>query len=293
MGWIACSRPTELPENERNHIDELLAACAPLAVLVEHVRTFADMLTSRRGADLEDWMNAVESSDLPALHAFTRGLRKDLDAVVAGLSLPLQQTPDRGHQHQAQALEAADVRTGRLRAAPTADLAQLTPRRHNLFCARADRLTRSSPAATPTRPTTSHTGREGPFPSRRRRDAPSRSSNAPVVVANVLISARRPPRAPGTRTHAFTALPMSIPAHRSTRHSTLITTHPSQFGSPGGPSGPRRKDVESRARSNNQGRRRAARNVQLRVGLEAPVWNDVTGPPPAHFIHPGRPHQRP
>jgi transposase len=96
MGWIACSRPTELPENERNHIDELLAACAPLAVLVEHVRTFAEMLTSRRGADLEDWMNAVESSDLPALHAFTRGLRKDLDAVVAGLSLPYSKRPIEG-----------------------------------------------------------------------------------------------------------------------------------------------------------------------------------------------------
>jgi hypothetical protein len=27
------------------------------------------------------------------------------------------------------------------------------------------------------------------------------------------------------------------------------------------------------------------RSVQLRVGLEAPVWNDVTGSPPPHF-HP-------
>jgi hypothetical protein len=79
-------------------------------------------------------------------------------------------------------------------------------------------------------------------------------SSAPVVVANVLVSARRPPRAPDTRTHAFrSALPISSPAHRSTRHSTLITTHPSQFGSRDGPSGHRRKDVESRARSNNQG----------------------------------------
>jgi len=33
-------------------------------------------------------MTAVESSDLPALHAFIRGLLKDLDIVVAGLRLP-------------------------------------------------------------------------------------------------------------------------------------------------------------------------------------------------------------
>ena len=38
---------------------------------------------------------------------------------------------------------------------------------------------------------------------------------------------------------------MSSPAHRSTRHSTPITVHPSQFGSRDGPSGHRRKDVES------------------------------------------------
>ena len=95
VGWIM-SRPAELPEHERSHLDELLAACPPLTVLAEHVRTFADLLTTRRGADLEDWMTAVEASDLPALHAFVRGLRKDLDAVVAGLSLPYSNGPIEG-----------------------------------------------------------------------------------------------------------------------------------------------------------------------------------------------------
>jgi len=41
-------------------------------------------------------MTTVESSDLPALHAFVRGLRKDLDAVVAGLSLPYSNGPIEG-----------------------------------------------------------------------------------------------------------------------------------------------------------------------------------------------------
>ena len=90
------SRPAELPDHERGHLDELLAGCAPLAVLAEHVRAFADLLTTRRGADLEDWMAAVEASDLPALHGFVRGLRKDLDAVVAGLSLPYSNGPIEG-----------------------------------------------------------------------------------------------------------------------------------------------------------------------------------------------------
>jgi transposase len=33
-------------------------------------------------------MSTVEASDLPALHALIRGLRKDHAAVVAGLTLP-------------------------------------------------------------------------------------------------------------------------------------------------------------------------------------------------------------
>jgi len=41
-------------------------------------------------------MTTVESSDLPALHAVVRGLRKDLDAVVAGLSLPYSNGPIEG-----------------------------------------------------------------------------------------------------------------------------------------------------------------------------------------------------
>jgi hypothetical protein len=92
VGWIM-SRPAALAEHERGHLEELLAACPPLTVLAEHVRAFADLLTTRCGANLEAWMTAVESSDLPALHAFVRGLRKDLDA---GLSLPYSNGPIEG-----------------------------------------------------------------------------------------------------------------------------------------------------------------------------------------------------
>jgi transposase len=90
------SRAADLPEHDRSYLDELLAACSPLAVLAGHVRAFADLLTTRRGADLNGWLSEVEESDLPLLHAFVRGLRKDLDAVVAGLTLPYSNGPIEG-----------------------------------------------------------------------------------------------------------------------------------------------------------------------------------------------------
>jgi hypothetical protein len=36
--------------------------------LAEHVRAFAELLTTRRGADLEDWMSAVEAGELQSAH---------------------------------------------------------------------------------------------------------------------------------------------------------------------------------------------------------------------------------
>ena len=41
-------------------------------------------------------MSTVEASDLPALHAFIRGLREDLPVVIAGLSLPYSNGPAEG-----------------------------------------------------------------------------------------------------------------------------------------------------------------------------------------------------
>ncbi len=41
-------------------------------------------------------MSMVDASDLPALHAFVRGLRKDLPAVVAGLTMPYSNGPIEG-----------------------------------------------------------------------------------------------------------------------------------------------------------------------------------------------------
>ena len=95
VSWIM-TRPADLSEQDREHLDQLLASCPHLAVLTEYVRAFAQLLTDRRGADLEHWMRSVEASHLPALHPFVRGLRKDLPAVTAGLSLPYSNGPAEG-----------------------------------------------------------------------------------------------------------------------------------------------------------------------------------------------------
>ena len=55
---------------------------------VRHGAGFARMIKDLSGDKdkLIGWMGAVDA-DLPVLHSFTAGLRRDLDAVVAGLIL--------------------------------------------------------------------------------------------------------------------------------------------------------------------------------------------------------------
>ena len=52
-----------------------------------HVTEFAKILTGRHGGQLDDWIAAVEADDQPDLHSFVRGIKRDYDAVLNGLTM--------------------------------------------------------------------------------------------------------------------------------------------------------------------------------------------------------------
>ena len=53
------------------------------------VRSFAELVCQRQGeAVLRQWLQAVATSELSPLISFAAGLRKDLAAVTAGVTLP-------------------------------------------------------------------------------------------------------------------------------------------------------------------------------------------------------------
>jgi hypothetical protein len=55
---------------------------------------------------LTNWIGAVDA-DLPPLRAFTSGLRRDLDAVVAGLTLPYNSGAVKGTVNRIKQLKTA------------------------------------------------------------------------------------------------------------------------------------------------------------------------------------------
>jgi transposase len=86
--WIM-THPDHLASNDAASLTRLLDASPALAAAASHVRSFAGMMTRRQGLlALEDWLTAVEAGDQPALHSFARGIRRDQQAVTAGLALP-------------------------------------------------------------------------------------------------------------------------------------------------------------------------------------------------------------
>ena len=90
--WQVTGSITGLPRNlepdDAARLHAIRARRTELDAAVLHVAGFARMIKDLSGDKntLAAWMGAVDA-DLPVLRSFTAGLRRDLDAVVAGLTL--------------------------------------------------------------------------------------------------------------------------------------------------------------------------------------------------------------
>jgi transposase len=94
-GWIMRD-PDNLSDEDEQRLRAVLARCPELEATRRHVGAFAHMIRDLRGDRLSDWMDRVRDDKLPALHSFVTGLRQDLAAVTAGLTLPWNNGPAEG-----------------------------------------------------------------------------------------------------------------------------------------------------------------------------------------------------
>lgn len=86
-GWIM-RRPESLDANEQTRLAQVLARCPHLDAATAHVAAFAEIMSGLHGDRLDAWIGKVEADELPDLHSFTTGLRRDHQAVTNGLTLP-------------------------------------------------------------------------------------------------------------------------------------------------------------------------------------------------------------
>nr|WP_093496911.1 ISL3 family transposase [Streptomyces sp. Ag109_O5-10] len=98
LARMLLTRPDNLTAEQHDLLAKLTAACAEMTQLSAGIRGFAPLLTPHTDNPdaLTRWITQVRTADLPHLHAFTRGLDRDIDAVIAALTLPYSNGPTEG-----------------------------------------------------------------------------------------------------------------------------------------------------------------------------------------------------
>jgi transposase len=95
--WLFMRDPKKLDEIEREDLAAFCQASPTLKRAYELVQDFLSMVHKREGARLDAWLTRVAESGLPELQSFAAGVKKDKDAVQAGLTWPINTGMIQGH----------------------------------------------------------------------------------------------------------------------------------------------------------------------------------------------------
>src|SRR5579885_877759 len=90
---------------ERAFLARLRQADAALEQTYQVTAAFCQMLRTRQGEHLDDWIKQAKESGIPELRSFAKGLLKDYDAVKAGLTLEWSQGQTEGQVHRLKFLK--------------------------------------------------------------------------------------------------------------------------------------------------------------------------------------------
>ena len=95
----------KLNDEQGEYLKRLCEADEALADTRRLTREFAEMVRRLEGEDLDGWLKDAEESHSTAMHSFAVGLRKDLDAVRAGLTEKWSNGPVEGFIHKLKLLK--------------------------------------------------------------------------------------------------------------------------------------------------------------------------------------------
>ncbi len=95
---LLLTRPASRSDSQQALLGKLTSACPEMTALADLIRAFAVLLAPdpENETALAIWIQAARASDLPSLHAFTRGLDLDHSAVVTALGPAVPQRQDGG-----------------------------------------------------------------------------------------------------------------------------------------------------------------------------------------------------
>jgi transposase len=98
---------------QQAYLMQLCEADPHIAQTYELIREFTTMLREREGERFDEWLDRVEKQGVSELQSFANGLKKDYDAVKAGLTLEWSNGQTEGQVHRLKLLKRQMYGRGR------------------------------------------------------------------------------------------------------------------------------------------------------------------------------------
>jgi transposase len=98
-------RPENQTKEQKQALVQMGQAHTEIALVMEIVERFLIMLRTLQGEQLEGWMQAAQQSNIRELQNFVENLRKDQQAVQAGLTLTWNNGVVEGHVNRLKCLK--------------------------------------------------------------------------------------------------------------------------------------------------------------------------------------------
>ncbi len=95
--FLLLRRPEDLRVEEQEQLVKLRQIHPAVDLAYDLVQQFVQMLRTRQGEHLDDWLARVNRSNLPELQSFAAGVEKDKDAVRNGLTWSINNGMVEGH----------------------------------------------------------------------------------------------------------------------------------------------------------------------------------------------------
>ncbi len=102
--WIPFKEDQRL-DWQQKYLTQLCEADPQMREAYELIEDFTTMLRERQAERLDAWLQKAEAQGIAELHSFALSLKRDYDAVKAGLTLAWSQGPVEGHVHRLKLLK--------------------------------------------------------------------------------------------------------------------------------------------------------------------------------------------
>ena len=102
--WITFKEDQRL-EWQQKYLTQLCEADQEIREANALIQEFTTMLRERKGEGFDAWLEKAEQQGIAELKSFAQSLKRDYDAVKAGLTLSWSQGPVEGHVHRLKLLK--------------------------------------------------------------------------------------------------------------------------------------------------------------------------------------------